>query len=201
MTPRRSLAETVVRELSVRRSFTIRTSTSVAALHHYGTMPATVARGPDLRRITMSRTFVPIAVARPARSSVKRCLFGAVDHDAVQRDLENEQRERYECFRNKYNFDLSTETPLPGRYEWECTRGEDATPPSSILKAEDAVATDATLDAKPPIAQRPQRAAAAARQSSIPDFFHARKRHPSSEPAAKVPRIEPQPQLQQLQQP
>lgn len=164
-------------------------------------MPATVARGLDLRQMSMSRTFVPLnPIGRSARS-VKRCLFGAVDHDEVQRDLEDEHRERYECFRNKYNFDLSTETPLPGRYEWECTGREVEATPSSVLKAEDAVATDATLDAKPPIAQRPQRAAAGSRQSSIPEFFHARKRHPSSEPAAKVPRLEPQPQPQQLQQP
>lgn len=171
MRRRRSLAGTVVSELSVRRRLFV-SPPSVPALHHCCTMPATVARGPDLCQMPMSRTFVPLnqIVAPRSARSVKRCLFGTVDHDEVQRDLEDEQRERYECFRSKYNFDLSTETPLPGRYEWECTSREDATP-SSILKAEDAVARDATLDAQPPIAQRPQPAAAASRQSSIPGEF------------------------------
>uniref|UniRef100_G3MSG7 Cyclin-dependent kinase inhibitor domain-containing protein n=1 Tax=Amblyomma maculatum TaxID=34609 RepID=G3MSG7_AMBMU len=137
-------------------------------------MPATVAL-PDLSNMPMSRTLVrSSAVVKPVRA-VKRMLF-PVDHEQVRRDLDAEARARCEAFSERYNFDLSTETPLPGgRYEWSYDRAATLSTP----KTEDAVATDATLGGgaeEAPIGERPQPAAAPSRQGLITDFYSARKR-------------------------
>nr|DAA34783.1 TPA_inf: cyclin-dependent kinase inhibitor [Amblyomma variegatum] len=157
-------------------------------------MPATVAV-PDLSDMPMSRTLVrSTAVVKPL-CAAKRMLF-QVDHEQVRRDLDAEKRARCEAFSAKYNFDLSTETPLPGgRYEWNYDRA--ATP--STPKTEDAVATDATVGGgaeEAPIGERPQPAAAPVRQGLITEFYSARKRHQSAEksqqPPAKASRQIPQ---------
>lgn len=147
---------------------------------------------PDLGKIPMSRTFVQLTtVAKPVRAA-RRMLF-AVDHEQVRRDLDAEKLARSEKFSERYNFDLSTETPLPGgRYEWNYDR-------AAAPKTEDAVATDATLgggaEASNPIGERPQPAEAPTRQGLITDFYSARKRHQNAEkslqPPAKVARQMP----------
>uniref|UniRef100_A0A1E1X1M9 Putative cyclin-dependent kinase inhibitor n=1 Tax=Amblyomma aureolatum TaxID=187763 RepID=A0A1E1X1M9_9ACAR len=149
-------------------------------------MLATVA-ALDLSNMPMSRTLVrQPAVVKPLRA-VKRMLF-PVDHEQVRRDLDAEARARSESFTERYNFDLSTETPLPGgRYEWNYDRA--ATP--SAPKTEDAVATDATLGGggaeEAPIGERPQPAAAPTRQGLITEYYSARKRHLSAEKSQQPP--------------
>ena len=55
--------------------------------------------------------------------SVRRKLFGDVDHNQTSLDLQRELRECEERDRSKYNFDFNSEQPLPlpsedSRYEW-----------------------------------------------------------------------------------
>ncbi|KAK8775645.1 hypothetical protein V5799_031021 [Amblyomma americanum] len=154
-------------------------------------MPATAAVL-DLSNMLMSRTLVrSSAVVKPVRA-VKRMLF-PVDHEQVRRDLDAEMRARSQSFSERYNFDLSTETPLPGgRYEWNYDRAATASAPET----EDAVATDATLGGggaeEAPIGARPQPTAAHSRQGLITDFYSTRKRHlnveKSQQPPAKASR-------------
>lgn len=50
--------------------------------------------------------------------SVRRCLFGPVDHDAVRRDLQREMKTMSEENTRRWNFDFERECPLEGRYLW-----------------------------------------------------------------------------------
>uniref|UniRef100_A0A131Z0G7 Cyclin-dependent kinase inhibitor 1B n=1 Tax=Rhipicephalus appendiculatus TaxID=34631 RepID=A0A131Z0G7_RHIAP len=162
-------------------------------------MPGTVAV--NLRQMPMSRT-LPRAMPelRCARRAV-RCLFDRVDHEQLQRDLEEEKRARVARFTEAYNFDLSTETPLPGRFEWQSVGEETAAAAASrASEAGDAVVASETEDAEPPaIAQRPQRPVLPARQRRISEFFQMRKGVPPAEktgqqPPAKMARLMPEPE-------
>uniref|UniRef100_A0A224YWF4 Cyclin-dependent kinase inhibitor 1B n=1 Tax=Rhipicephalus zambeziensis TaxID=60191 RepID=A0A224YWF4_9ACAR len=151
-------------------------------------MPGTVAV--NLRQMPMSRTF-PRAMPelRCARRAV-RCLFDRVDHEQLQRDLEEEKRARVARFTEAYNFDLSTETPLPGRFEWQSV-GERAAAAAASRASEagDAVVASETEDAAEPaaIAQRPQRPVSPARQRLISEFFQVRKGPPPAEKSGQQP--------------
>ncbi|XP_019742115.1 cyclin dependent kinase inhibitor 1Ca [Hippocampus comes] len=51
--------------------------------------------------------------------SVRRSLFGRVDHEQLHREMKLKFLEiSQEDFR-RWNFNFKTETPLPGRFEWE----------------------------------------------------------------------------------
>ncbi|KAM7287496.1 putative cyclin-dependent kinase inhibitor [Ixodes scapularis] len=109
--------------------------------------------------------------------SVKRCLFDAVDHGDVRRQLAKESDARLDRFRRQYNFDLSTETPLPGRYDWS----DSPVSTTTAIQARDAVASDATEEVRPaaiasqvPITS--ERRESESRQVSITAFFQSRKR-------------------------
>lgn len=141
---------------------------------------------PDLRRVPMSRSsFVRVTAPRSPRS-VKRCLF-EVDHDEVLRDLEVEKLAEERRFREKYNFDLRTETPLPGRYDWSTTDAEssDAAPPGRG-KTKDAVASDATLESSSQIALATATLRQPCRQGNITDYFPSRKRRSTEKTASPV---------------
>ncbi|KAH6923961.1 hypothetical protein HPB50_010097 [Hyalomma asiaticum] len=159
-------------------------------------MPGTVAV--NLRQMPMSRTFLramPVLRSAATARTARRCLFGDVDHEQVKRDLDEEKRQRIARFTDAYNFDLSTETPLPGRFEWESV-GERAAH-SGASEAEDAVVASETEDAEPAIAQRPQRPVSPARQRLISDYFQVRKRladKSAPQPAAKMARLTPAPE-------
>lgn len=149
-------------------------------------MPATMMLCPDLRRVPMSRSsFVRVTAPRSPRS-VKRCLF-EVDHDEVLRDLEVEKLAEERRFREKYNFDLRTETPLPGRYDWSTTDAEssDAAPPGRG-KTKDAVASDATLESSSQIALATATLRQPCRQGNITDYFPSRKRRSTEKTASPV---------------
>ncbi|GAA6111869.1 cyclin-dependent kinase inhibitor 1 [Tachysurus ichikawai] len=62
-----------------------------------------------------------------ARRSVCRSLFGPVDHDELNRDIETKMREISERDQKRWNFNFVSDTPLHGDYEWERTAVE-ATP-------------------------------------------------------------------------
>ncbi|KAM9366882.1 cyclin dependent kinase inhibitor 1Ca [Symphorus nematophorus] len=53
------------------------------------------------------------------RESVCRSLFGPVDHDQLRRDLKQRLKEINEQDSRRWNFNFETDTPLPGRFQWE----------------------------------------------------------------------------------
>ncbi|KAF7656439.1 hypothetical protein LDENG_00041260 [Lucifuga dentata] len=53
------------------------------------------------------------------RQAVCRTLFGPVDHEQLSRDLKQKLEEIEEQDGRRWNFNFQTETPLPGRYQWE----------------------------------------------------------------------------------
>ncbi|XP_040056736.2 cyclin dependent kinase inhibitor 1Ca [Gasterosteus aculeatus] len=53
------------------------------------------------------------------RESVRRSLFGPVDHDQLRRDLALQLREMAERDTRRWNFNFQAETPLSGRFQWE----------------------------------------------------------------------------------
>ncbi|XP_067455070.1 cyclin dependent kinase inhibitor 1Ca [Thunnus thynnus] len=53
------------------------------------------------------------------RESVCRSLFGPVDHDQLRRDLKLKLKEITEQDSRRWNFNFQTDTPLPGRFQWE----------------------------------------------------------------------------------
>lgn len=53
------------------------------------------------------------------RVPVCRRLFGPVDHDQLRRDLKEKLREITEEDSRRWNFNFQSETPLPGRFQWE----------------------------------------------------------------------------------
>lgn len=151
------------------------------------TMPGTVAV--NLRQMPMSRTFLRAMPEFRCARTAKRRLFDEVDHEQLQRDLEEENRALVARFAEAYNFDLSTETPLPGRFEWQSV-GERAAAASASRASEagDAVVASETGDAEPAaIAQRPQRPVSPARQRLISDYFQVRKRLLLAEKSAQQP--------------
>ncbi|KAM9825886.1 cyclin-dependent kinase inhibitor 1B-like isoform 1-T1 [Syngnathus typhle] len=50
---------------------------------------------------------------------VRKCLFGAVDRDQVDRDLERNLQQSSQDDSQRWNFNFKTETPLPGSLQWE----------------------------------------------------------------------------------
>ncbi|KAH7940141.1 cyclin-dependent kinase inhibitor 1B [Rhipicephalus sanguineus] len=145
----------------------------------------------NLRQMSMSRTFLramPVLRSAATARTARRCLFDEVDHEQLQRDLEEEKRARFARFAEAYNFDLSTETPLPGRFEWQSVGDRAAAAASRASEAGDAVVASETEDAEPAaIAQRPQRPVSNARQRLISDYFQVRKRLPLAEKSAQQP--------------
>nr|XP_020464482.1 cyclin-dependent kinase inhibitor 1-like [Monopterus albus] len=53
------------------------------------------------------------------REPVCRSLFGAVDHEQLRRDLKLKLKEISEQDIRRWNFNFQTDTPLPGRFQWE----------------------------------------------------------------------------------
>ncbi|XP_077420816.1 cyclin-dependent kinase inhibitor 1B-like [Vanacampus margaritifer] len=50
---------------------------------------------------------------------VRKRLFGTVDHDHVDRELEQKLHQISQDVTKRWNFVFETETPLPGRLQWE----------------------------------------------------------------------------------
>ncbi|XP_061925271.1 cyclin-dependent kinase inhibitor 1-like [Entelurus aequoreus] len=55
------------------------------------------------------------------KSSVCRCLFGPADHDQRRGDLKLKLGEMSAENNERWNFNFVTDTPMPGRFEWEST--------------------------------------------------------------------------------
>lgn len=53
------------------------------------------------------------------RESVCRSLFGPVDHEQLRRELKLKLKEISEQDSRRWNFNFQSETPLPGRFQWE----------------------------------------------------------------------------------
>ncbi|XP_030071322.1 cyclin-dependent kinase inhibitor 1 [Microcaecilia unicolor] len=53
------------------------------------------------------------------QTSVRRNLFGPVDHDQLQRDFQRQLRGSLEAARRKWSFDFARDLPLEGALEWE----------------------------------------------------------------------------------
>ncbi|KAM8877042.1 cyclin dependent kinase inhibitor 1Ca [Synchiropus picturatus] len=60
------------------------------------------------------------------KESVRRSLFGPVDHDKLRQDLKQRLKEISEQDNQRWNFDFQTETPLPGRFQWVEIQGDSA---------------------------------------------------------------------------
>ncbi|NXU47742.1 CDN1A inhibitor, partial [Turnix velox] len=52
-------------------------------------------------------------------SKLCRNLFGPVDHQQLQEDLEEMLKQQLEEAQQRWNFDFLTETPLEGQFKWE----------------------------------------------------------------------------------
>ncbi|XP_069021894.1 cyclin dependent kinase inhibitor 1Ca [Embiotoca jacksoni] len=53
------------------------------------------------------------------RESVCRSLFGPADHDQLRRDLMLKLKEIAEQDSRRWNFNFQTDTPMPGRFQWD----------------------------------------------------------------------------------
>lgn len=53
------------------------------------------------------------------KPSACRNLFGPVNHEELNRDLNRHLQEMEEAYRRKWNFDFQNHRPLEGRYEWQ----------------------------------------------------------------------------------
>lgn len=67
-----------------------------------------------LDRLVARRTF-PLH----ARTGVCRNLFGPVDHDELNREMQSKLREISERDQRRWNFNFEKDQPLLGDYEWE----------------------------------------------------------------------------------
>ncbi|XP_065207191.1 uncharacterized protein LOC135836341 [Planococcus citri] len=72
------------------------------------------------RQVTFSGC-VPAEAANNSinRSSVKRCLFGPVDHNEAMSFFEKEMAKMEKEKMNQYNFDFVQGKPLKGAYQWQ----------------------------------------------------------------------------------
>ncbi|GCB78133.1 hypothetical protein scyTo_0019365, partial [Scyliorhinus torazame] len=59
------------------------------------------------------------------KPSACRNLFGPVNHDELNRDLEQKQREIREQDSRRWNYDFERDTPLDGIYKWEAAERKD----------------------------------------------------------------------------
>lgn len=61
----------------------------------------------------------PQAAAGPHRATVRRNLFGPVDHEENLRFVHAELAKMAEADARRWNFDFARERPLAGRFAWE----------------------------------------------------------------------------------
>lgn len=62
-----------------------------------------------------------------ARTSVCRSLFGPVDHDELNREMDAKLREISDRDRRRWNFNFESDAPVEsGQYEWEATPAEES---------------------------------------------------------------------------
>ena len=72
----------------------------------------------ELNKLPRSRPRIPAKVD-PNTSSVRRSLFGPVDHEATQLMCRQECQKLIDEENNRWNFDFEKGTPLDGQYKWE----------------------------------------------------------------------------------
>uniref|UniRef100_A0A8D0HH50 Cyclin-dependent kinase inhibitor 1B n=1 Tax=Sphenodon punctatus TaxID=8508 RepID=A0A8D0HH50_SPHPU len=53
------------------------------------------------------------------KPSACRNLFGPVNHEELNRDLQKHRRDMEEAYQRKWNFDFQNHKPLEGRFEWQ----------------------------------------------------------------------------------
>lgn len=111
-TPTKSLSSPI-QPISGLRSLC--TNTTSCALQPFKIGPAALradqtTENPD-RRAMASTT-------HPSRS-VRRSLFGPVDHEQLRRELRQRLKEMSEQDSRRWNFNFQTDTPLDGRFQWE----------------------------------------------------------------------------------
>lgn len=69
------------------------------------------------------------------KSKVRRCLFGAPDHESLRKDLDEQLKKSYADMTSTWNFDADTDKPLVGRFEWTLIKQEeDISVPSFYFK-------------------------------------------------------------------
>ncbi|XP_066480415.1 cyclin-dependent kinase inhibitor 1 [Tiliqua scincoides] len=73
-------------------------------------------------------------ILRPSCSKkICRNLFGPVDHDQFQKDVQSLMRAQLKEAQQKWNFDFETETPLEGKYKWEKVSHVNVLPPQDLM--------------------------------------------------------------------
>lgn len=74
---------------------------------------------------------------KPQGTTVRRNLFGPVDHQQLQQDFHRLLSMSVEVAKQRWNFDFKTERPTPGSVEWEEIRCQDvpAFYRSSVVRA------------------------------------------------------------------
>ena len=69
------------------------------------------------------------------KSKVRRCLFGAPDHESLRKDLDEQLKKTKSEMVSSWNFDTESDKPLVGRYEWTLVKQEeDLSVPSYYFK-------------------------------------------------------------------
>lgn len=74
-----------------------------------------------LRHTRVSSACNAVSSASYPASSVKRDLFGPVNHEETRQFVEQELESYQDECRTKWNFDFIDEIPYTGRYEWKLT--------------------------------------------------------------------------------
>jgi len=84
--------------------------------------PRSFARPPTPATPSKAARPRPRISTRPPKThlSCRRCLFGPVDHNKISKWLQDELKTLYIDQQERWNFDFSTMTPLPGgEWKWE----------------------------------------------------------------------------------
>ncbi|XP_069759859.1 cyclin dependent kinase inhibitor 1Bb [Narcine bancroftii] len=79
-------------------------------------------------RISNGSPSLEIMAAQPTghpKPSACRSLFGPVDHDVLNQDLQKKRKEIHDQDKGRWNFDFERDKPLDGNYTWEAVNRKD----------------------------------------------------------------------------
>ena len=79
-----------------------------------------------MENLDMNKISVAAFLASKGQS-VRRCLFGPVDHKQNADFLKKQYELQHQESKQRWNFDFQTMTPLAGKFQWEAIGGEDVT--------------------------------------------------------------------------
>lgn len=115
--------------------------------------------------------------------SVRRSLFGPVDHEQLRRELRQRLREMSEQDSRRWNFNFQTDTPLAGRFQWEEVPPESAA--GAAAEPDREPAGRGGSEAADRLSAAAAAAAAAADQENRSSVSNTRLRCPAEETPAR----------------